>query len=299
MPRDGVRAGVGQHGRRRIERARDLDHAGDARLAEPGHVHEGPLAVDQREVRSGQSASAPRAATSRPSCGRPVALAAELGAPRPEPARDEVQRVLVREADGAVGLVRDAGAEAGRLARAHLGAPRSRRPASPRSAARNALLGGDAGRGHVTGEERQVVLDGLEAADGPAELLALAHVAHRLREQVLERRPPSGPSGPGRRTADSASAPDLRPAGAARDDRRVRPRSACRAARARGCVSGSTLAALAGDERDHRAALASATTTTWPAARAPRHARGRAAELPARAVAARASAARPRAPAPP
>src|SRR5262245_62934375 len=47
--------------------------------------------------------------------GRPVALRPELGAPRPEPPRHEVQRVLVREADGPVALVRDARAEAGRL----------------------------------------------------------------------------------------------------------------------------------------------------------------------------------------
>src|SRR5262249_54218779 len=72
---------------------------------------------------------------------RPVALAAELGAPRPEASRHELQRVLVREADGAVGLMGDR--------RAHARPPAAwptltlaaaiSTVASPRSAARNAL----------------------------------------------------------------------------------------------------------------------------------------------------------------
>src|SRR5262249_61563015 len=52
--------------------------------------------------------------------GRPVALAAELGAPRPQAARRELQRMLVREADRAVYLMGDRGADARRLAHAHL-----------------------------------------------------------------------------------------------------------------------------------------------------------------------------------
>src|SRR5262249_56428169 len=50
-----------------------------------------------------------------PELDRPVALAAELGAPRPQPARRELQRVLVREADRAVHLMRDRGAHAPRF----------------------------------------------------------------------------------------------------------------------------------------------------------------------------------------
>src|SRR6058998_846470 len=45
----------------------------------------------------------------------PVALAAELGAPRPEPPRRELQRVLVRESDRAVRLMRDRRADPRRL----------------------------------------------------------------------------------------------------------------------------------------------------------------------------------------
>ena len=56
-----------------------------------------------------------------PELGRPVAFAAELGAPRPEPARHELQGVLVREADRAVHLMGDLGADARRLADPHLG----------------------------------------------------------------------------------------------------------------------------------------------------------------------------------
>src|SRR5207249_8338074 len=43
-----------------------------------------------------------------PQLERPVALPSELGAPGPETSRDEVERVLVREADGAVRLMRNA-----------------------------------------------------------------------------------------------------------------------------------------------------------------------------------------------
>src|SRR5205809_5164873 len=52
---------------------------------------------------------------------RPATLAAELGAPRPEPARREVERVLVREADRAMHLVHEAGRNARGFADPHLG----------------------------------------------------------------------------------------------------------------------------------------------------------------------------------
>src|SRR4030081_3433704 len=45
----------------------------------------------------------------------PVALPSELGAPGPETPRDEVERMLVREAEGAVGLMRDARPETRRF----------------------------------------------------------------------------------------------------------------------------------------------------------------------------------------
>src|SRR5712692_2287667 len=52
---------------------------------------------------------------------RPVALPSELRAPGPEAPRDEVERVLVGEADGPVTLMGDARAEARGLADANLG----------------------------------------------------------------------------------------------------------------------------------------------------------------------------------
>ncbi len=116
----------------------------------------------------------------------PVALAAELRAPRPEPPRGEVERVLVGEADGAVDLMRDAGADAGRLAGADLGHGHVERGiAGVRG--RERALGGDARRRGVAGEHGQLMLDGLEASDGPPELPPLRRVAHRLLHQALER----------------------------------------------------------------------------------------------------------------
>src|SRR5687767_4750857 len=121
-----------------------------------------------------------------PQLDGPAALAAELGAPGPQPPGRKVQRVLVGEADGAVRLVRDAGPDAGRLARPDLGGGDLEvRLAAVGGAER--LLGGDARGRHVAGQDGEVVLDRLEVADGPAELLALGGVADRLLEQRLQR----------------------------------------------------------------------------------------------------------------
>src|SRR5262245_40871024 len=86
---------------------------------------------------------------------RPVAFAAELGAPRPEAPRHELQRVLVREADGAVGLMGDRRAHTGRLADPYLGGGDLERSV--------ATVGGAegvgrrrAGRSRVSGQGRQV-----------------------------------------------------------------------------------------------------------------------------------------------
>src|SRR5918996_1876619 len=116
---------------------------------------------------------------------RPRALAAELRAPRPEPARGEVQRVLVGEPDRAVRLVREPRALAGRLAHADLGdRGLEARVASVRRAKRE--LRRDAGRGDVAGHHGEIVLDGLEARDRTPELLALGGVADGLVEARLE-----------------------------------------------------------------------------------------------------------------
>src|SRR5688572_11062408 len=106
---------------------------------------------------------------------RPRTLAAELGAPRPEPPRGEVERVLVGEADGAVRLVREAGADAGRLAHPDL-RHRDLEACVTTIGGAECGLGGDAGGGHVTGEHGEILLDHLEAADGSTELLALGGI---------------------------------------------------------------------------------------------------------------------------
>src|SRR5438132_13391878 len=116
----------------------------------------------------------------------PRVFAAELRAPRPETARGEVQRVLVGEADGAVRLVRDAGADAGRLAHAHLGHGDLEARVVALGGAEGRLRG-DAGGGDVAREDREVLLDRLEVADGLAELLALGGVAPGLRQARLQR----------------------------------------------------------------------------------------------------------------
>src|SRR5262245_37761861 len=84
--------------------------------------------------------------------GRPVALRTELGPPGPEAPRDEVERVLVREPDRSMTLVRDPGAEACRLAGPNLGDGDLERGVTvigrPERGAR-----GDPGRRGVSGEE--------------------------------------------------------------------------------------------------------------------------------------------------
>src|SRR5438132_380457 len=73
-----------------------------------------------------------------PQLERPVALPSELGAPGPETSRDEVERVLVREADGAVRLMRNARPEARRHVKVSRGS-RARLTSSSTEAAPRAI----------------------------------------------------------------------------------------------------------------------------------------------------------------
>src|SRR5581483_10176051 len=117
------------------------------------------------------------------------ALRAEFGPPGPEPPGDEVQRVLVGEADRPVRLVRDPRAEARGLAGADLRHRDLERGIAALPGAIHhveGLLRGHAGGGGVAGEQGQVLLDGLERGERPAELPALGHVLHGLGEQELE-----------------------------------------------------------------------------------------------------------------
>ena len=121
--------------------------------------------------------------------------------------------------------------------------------ASPRSAARNAFIAAMPGRRRVIGEQRQVVLDRLEARDGPTELLALADVPHRLGEEVLEaarhlRRAHE------RAVLARAAPTDMRPAGAAAVTRAPLHVSVSLGSSAR-LTSGCHAGAARRDERDH------------------------------------------------
>src|SRR5262249_47249091 len=102
----------------------------------------------------------------------PAAFVAELRAPRPQAARGEVQRVLVGEADRAVRLVGDAGADAGCLPGPDL-RHRHLEGRVPAVSGTERVVGRDAGGGDVTGQDREVVLDRLECGEGPAELFPL------------------------------------------------------------------------------------------------------------------------------
>src|SRR5438105_7170306 len=126
-----------------------------------------------------------------PQLERPVALPSELGAPGPETSRDEVERVLVREADGAVRLMRNARPEARRFPDANLGdgdleGGLLQVARAARVHGGEGVLRRHAGRRRVAGEQGKLMLDGLEGREGAPELASLRHVLDRLGEKVLE-----------------------------------------------------------------------------------------------------------------
>jgi hypothetical protein len=93
--------------------------------------------------------------------------------------------VLLREADRAVHLVGDGGADAGRFARADLRRGH-RRANRDRGAAASIAASAPRRRGRLPGEHREVLLHRLEAADRAAELHALARVLHARFEHALQ-----------------------------------------------------------------------------------------------------------------
>ena len=132
--------------------------------------------------------------------------------------------------------------------------------------------------------------------DGPAELLALGHVAHGLREQGLERARHLRRAHEGAVQPDGAGGHGGR-AGAAAMTGAPLHVSVSRGSSAR-LRSAVTLAPPARRRARPSSAVGLATTTTCSARAAPRHARRRAAEPPARAGARERSARSPRARAP-
>ena len=152
----------------------------------------------------------------------PMRLVAELLAPRPQPPRRLVQRVLVGEAHRAVHLMRDRGAGAGRLAdpvfwrsRPRPRSSRCRRRAwrSPRTAPSAAAPAAATSPARL----REIVLHRLELGDRPAELYPVQRPLHRLVEDVFER------AGHLLRPHRGAELHDAEPC---RDRRRRQPRSA-------------------------------------------------------------------------
>src|SRR5262245_14862590 len=119
-------------------------------------------------------------------CRSPMALRPELRAPRPEAPGGEVQAMLVGESDGAVHLVCNPGPEPSGLAYTNLGGcDLTRRVAA---LGRSARMGSRHPRcRRVAGQHCELMLNRLEGADGPAELLAFRRIADGLREDRLQR----------------------------------------------------------------------------------------------------------------
>src|SRR6185312_548820 len=113
----------------------------------------------------------------------PIGFVAEFLAPRPQPARRMVERVLVGEAHRAVHLVGDRGAGAGGLADAELGDRAFGDGPLGGDAVGGDGLGGGVGGGprggDLAGELRQIVLHRLKLGDRPAELNAVERELHR------------------------------------------------------------------------------------------------------------------------
>src|SRR5213593_565306 len=197
-----------------------------------------------------------------PELDGPLALAAELGAPRPQAPRHELQRVLVGEADRAVRLMSDRRADPRRLADSHLGHRDLERGVAAVGGAKR--VGRRRARGRrVPGKHRQILLDHLEGADRLSELAPLGRVLRGLAHKVVEAARHLGGA------RQSAVEPD-----------RVRRHARARGRRGddRGRVERQRVARLTGEVlvgRDLTGAVGRRG--------APRHPRGGAAEAPAAA----------------
>src|SRR5215472_18693522 len=116
----------------------------------------------------------------------PHRFVAELLAPRPQPARRMMQRMLVGKAHRTMHLVRDRGAGAGRLAAAHFGYRDLAHRDLRQRAGLGRGIGGGARRRHLSRKGGKVMLDRLELRDRAAELHAIERILDRLFEDFLE-----------------------------------------------------------------------------------------------------------------
>src|SRR5260370_18902086 len=115
----------------------------------------------------------------------PLRSPPDLGPPRPEPARHELELVLPGEADRAVDLVRDRSADSRGLADTDLGGRGLEPQVAPVGSAER-VRRSDPRRGRVAGEDGEILLDRLELADRLPELAPLGRLAGRQREDRLE-----------------------------------------------------------------------------------------------------------------
>src|SRR5215467_1456465 len=117
---------------------------------------------------------------------RPGALIAEIVTPRPQAARETMQRVLLGETDGAKHLVSDGRAFARRLANADLCRCSFEQNRLIKGRSMRDRIGSGTGRCNcgrgLAGKPRQVVLHGLELGDRPLESNAFVGIAHRQLE---------------------------------------------------------------------------------------------------------------------
>ena len=114
-----------------------------------------------------------------------MALAAVFVPPSPDPAREVVQAVLVGEPHGAVYLVGDLRRDSSGLADARFGDGGMDGEARRTERSYGAVVGATRG-GDLAGQDREVVLDGLELGDGATELLSLGGVVDGHGKDVLE-----------------------------------------------------------------------------------------------------------------
>src|SRR5262245_61141102 len=121
----------------------------------------------------------------------PSALIAEIVAPGPQAASEAVQRVLLREADGAKHLMRDGRAFARRLAHSDLRRCSFEQDCFIEDGGARDRIGSGTGRCNgsrgLAGKPRQVVLHGLELGDRSLKSNTLVGIAHRQLEDGLQR----------------------------------------------------------------------------------------------------------------
>ncbi|MNS90039.1 hypothetical protein D3C72_1240730 [compost metagenome] len=137
----------------------------------------------------GQQWPEPVAATLADLCAQalaPEAGRAKFAAPCPQPSAEQVKRVFLGEANGAVYRMGDAGADTRGVGGTDFryGDGQCREPVVGLA---KGCFSGNAGSGRLFGQYRQLLLDRLERPDGLAELLALSCIVGGHVQQRMQR----------------------------------------------------------------------------------------------------------------